>query len=206
MLPTRRPIQARSHRYMIKLAQYLAQRSCPTPNQISLLSVAFAALGALGLLSHHTLGMLLAALCIPLRLLCNLMDGMVAIEGGKKTALGDVFNEFPDRVADSLLLIAAGYACGAAALGWCAALLAAFTAYIRVFTGSLGLPQSFIGPMAKQQRMAVLTVCALIATWEMALYQSNSLMFYGLLLIVLGSAYTCHTRTRLLISHLQTQE
>ncbi|WP_225981395.1 hypothetical protein [Mannheimia pernigra] len=53
---------------------------------------------------------------------------MVAVEGGKKTANGAIFNEFPDRVADSLFLIALGYATPFFWLGWLAALLAALTA------------------------------------------------------------------------------
>ena len=43
-------------------------------------------------------------------------------------------------------------------LGWAAALLAALTAYVRVFGGALGLTQDFSGIMAKQRRMAALTV------------------------------------------------
>lgn len=190
----RRPIQARGNRYIVCLAQYFARRNRPTPNQISALSVVFALIGALCLLSRHPVGMLLAALCIQLRLLCNVIDGMVALEGGRKTATGDMFNEFPDRIADSVLLIGAGYACGAGWLGWCAALFAVFTAYIRVFGGSLGFSQSFIGPMAKQQRMAGLTIAAIIAMFETAFYGSNTLMVYALIIIALGTACTCYRR------------
>lgn len=201
-MENRRPIQARGNRHIARFAQYLAQRQSPTPNQISALSAIFACVGALLLLTCQPFALFLAALCIQLRLLCNLIDGMVAVEGGKKTAVGDVFNEFPDRIADSVLLIAAGYACSVAWLGWLAALLAALTAYIRVFGGSLALPQSFIGPMAKQQRMAVLTLACLVAMLETAFYGSNNLMVYALLIIAIGSAYTCYTRTRLIVRQL----
>ena len=47
-------------------------------------------------------------------------------------------------------------------LGWLGALLAALTAYVRVFGGSLGFAQDFRGPLAKQQRMAVLTVACVV--------------------------------------------
>ena len=53
---------------------------------------------------------LAAAACIQLRLLCNLFDGMVAVEGGFKTKSGEIYNELPDRVADVLILAGAGYA------------------------------------------------------------------------------------------------
>lgn len=50
-------------------------------------------------------------------------------------------NEFPDRIADTLPLVPLGYAAGLPWLGWLAALLAALTAYVRVFGGALGLAQ-----------------------------------------------------------------
>jgi phosphatidylglycerophosphate synthase len=66
------------------------------PNQISLLSVAFAALGsALLLWGTGWLGFIATAACVQLRLVCNLLDGMVAIEGGKSTPTGALFNESP---------------------------------------------------------------------------------------------------------------
>ncbi|WP_419671255.1 hypothetical protein [Aliarcobacter butzleri] len=34
---------------------------------------------------------------------------MVALEGGKSTKSGELFNDIPDRVSDSLLFIALGY-------------------------------------------------------------------------------------------------
>ncbi len=80
---------------------------------------------------------------------------MVAIEGGKKSKVGVLYNEVPDRVADSLFIVALGYAIGTPWLGWLAALAAAVTAYIRVLGGTFGLAQDFRGPMAKQHRMAV---------------------------------------------------
>ena len=66
-----------------------------------------------------------------------------------------LYNEVPDRVADSLFLVALGYAIGMPWLGWLAALAAAVTAYIRVLGGTFGLAQDFRGPLAKQHRMAV---------------------------------------------------
>ena len=37
-----------------------------------------------------------------------LFDGMVAIEGGKKSANGDLYNDMPDRFADALFIIPVG--------------------------------------------------------------------------------------------------
>ena len=103
----------------------------------------------------------MAAACIQLRLLANLLDGMLAVEGGLGSPAGELYNEIPDRLSDVLILAAAGYAIPAIAwapeLGWGVAVLAVLTAYVRAFGGSLGQPQDFCGPMGKPQRMAVMT-------------------------------------------------
>ncbi len=104
---SRRPIASRSSSWAIGTSAWLA-RTGVTPNGISLLSILFAGIGAaLILLTSHPIAMVCAAISVQLRLVCNLLDGMVAIEGGKKTKSGPLYNEFPDRIADSLLLVAA---------------------------------------------------------------------------------------------------
>ena len=118
-----------------------------------------------------------------MRLLANLLDGLVAVEHGRKQATGDLWNEVPDRIADVALFLGAGYGlAGLGAtiggealgplLGWSAAALALATAYVRQLGGALGLAQDFRGPMAKQQRMFVLTLgvltCAVDATAPLA--------------------------------------
>lgn len=76
----RRPIQTRSKAWAKRMAAALAQRRI-TPNQISVASVIFALLGASLLLWWPTpLGLALCAITIQCRLLCNMFDGMVAVE------------------------------------------------------------------------------------------------------------------------------
>jgi phosphatidylglycerophosphate synthase len=192
----RRPIASRSSFWAIGAARSLG-RAGVTPNTISVASVAFAGFGgALIMFGAHPLGWLAAAACVQLRLLCNLLDGMVAIEGGKKTATGALYNEFPDRIADSLLLIPLGYAAGLPWLGWLCALLAALTAYIRVFGGSVGLAQDFSGIMAKQRRMAALTLGLVAQAVEWLLVASHWSLVIAGSVIALGSLVTCITRTR----------
>jgi phosphatidylglycerophosphate synthase len=64
-----------------------------------------------------------AATFIQLRLLANLLDGLMAVEEGKRTPTRVLYNEFPDRIADTVLFLsaAAGYASGWPAIGWLAA-------------------------------------------------------------------------------------
>lgn len=201
----RRPIKTRSTRAAQALASGLI-RTAITPDQISLASMVFALAGAAALLwLPGPPGLVLCALCVQLRLLCNLMDGMVAVEGGKKSPLGDLYNEIPDRLADSLFLVALGYACGLAWLGWCAALVAAFTAYIRVLGGALGLPQDFRGPQSKSQRMAVMTAGCLLAAVEFALRGSQQVLQLALVVIASGAVLTCILRARAMAALLRAR-
>ena len=109
-----------------------------------------------------------AAVCIQLRLLCNLFDGMVAVEQQQRTKSGEIFNELPDRFADAFILAGAGYASTEPGwlveLGWIAAVLALITAYVRSLGAAVGAGQHFLGPMAKQHRMALMTgMCVVLS-------------------------------------------
>ena len=111
---SRRPLQSRNRAWAIGAAAFLV-RSGVGPNAISLASVLFAAAAAAALVAGsrtddalHAVLMLAAAAGIQLRLLCNLLDGMVAVEGGRGSKSGEVFNDAPDRAADAILFVAAG--------------------------------------------------------------------------------------------------
>lgn len=204
-MENRRPLASRSTGWARALAAALA-RSAITPNQISIASIGFAGIG-LALLWYWPgpWGLLLAALCVQLRLLCNLLDGMVAIEGGKQSAVGVLYNEFPDRVADSLLLFGLGHAAGCDALGWLMALLAALTAYIRVTGASHGLGHDFRGPQAKPQRMAVMTLALLVGAGELFWRGSVYTLLVASVLIAVGTALTCVLRTLAIARRLKAQ-
>lgn len=197
----RRPLKTRNARWAQALAHGLGAAGL-SPNAISTIGIGFAALGAWAFLSvgESRWFWLAAALCVQLRLLANMLDGLVAVEGGKKSATGPLFNELPDRIEDALLLVGAGYACTTPELGYGAALLAFATAYIRATGGALGFAQDFSGPMAKQHRMFVLTIGALLQFfWTAQLYVT----FIALSIIALGSALTCISRTLRIAAHLK---
>jgi phosphatidylglycerophosphate synthase len=211
----RRPLKTRGRAWAKTLARWLSTRAV-APNTISVLSLVPAAgAGACFLFLPHAtrpvqvMLLVLAAGLIQLRLLANMLDGLVAVEGGGKTATGDLFNEVPDRIADVLILAPAGYALTwlgtlGISLGWLVALLAVLSAYVRVFGGSLGFQQSFIGPMAKQHRMALLTLTCLVSILEVITtgYQGRVLSV-GLLIIGLGAALTIVRRLGLIVLMLQ---
>lgn len=133
---------------------------------ISWMSVIFSTIGCAGFCLAGQIipwwtGMLLGVAGAQGRLVCNLLDGMVAQESGKKSPLGAVMNEVPDRYSDIVLLVGAGIAGGEPWLGWTAACFAVMTAYIRSFGAELSGHQDFGGPMAKPQRMFILCLGAL---------------------------------------------
>lgn len=201
----RRPLKTRSAGWAQGLAAALA-RTAITPNQISVLSVLFAVAGALLLWYWPTpIGLALVALCVQLRLLCNLLDGMVAVEGGKGSPVGVLYNELPDRLADALFLVPLGHVAGLPWLGWLCALLAAWTAYVRVTGASHGLAQDFRGPLAKPQRMFVMTVACLAAAGELVFRGSAHALTVALVLIAIGTAWTCVARTRAIARQLRSQ-
>ncbi len=213
-MQTRRPLKSRQRGWAIALAGMLAHAGV-SPNAISLASIGFAALAGLALVLTSAVGAalqpllwLIAAAGIQLRLLCNLLDGMVAVEGGRGSKSGEVFNDAPDRLADAVILVAAGYAlpwpAWGGALGWAAALLAVLTAYVRLLGRALGLPQDFCGPMAKQHRMAVLTVACLGSIAEGLLFGNHGwVLGSGLAVIAAGSALTIMRRLVRLIRALE---
>ncbi len=124
---------------------------------------------------------------------------MLAIEAGRQTPTGPLFNEIPDRIADVLLLLAAGYGVTwfswGEALGWSAAVAAVLTAYVRLLGGSLGLTEHFCGPMAKPHRMAVLTAACLLSMIEVAFGYRGRVLAVALALITAGSIVTVARRT-----------
>ena len=201
----RRPIATRDAGWARALAAWLA-RTAVTPDQISAISIVFAGIGAALLVWWpNAAGLLLCALCIQLRLLCNLLDGLVAVEGGKGSALGKIYNEFPDRMTDSLFLVALGYACGAPWLGWLCALLAVLTAYVRIFGGSLGFAQDFRGPLAKAQRMAVMTIACVVGAAETYWHAERYALYAAAVIIASGSLLTCITRTRAIAAQMRAK-
>jgi len=193
----RRELKTRARAWPSAIARFLA-RAGITPNGVSVASIVFAAMSWLAYARVRdgwpALWLVVAAAGIQLRLLCNMLDGLLAIEGGLKSKTGDLYNEIPDRVADVMILLGAGLAAigmpWATTLAWSAALLAVLTAYVRLLGGSFGFKQDFTGPMAKQHRMFTLTVGTLAAAIEVSIRGSTWSLYVALWVIAVGSAVT----------------
>jgi phosphatidylglycerophosphate synthase len=209
----RRQLATRDAAWARALARALADAGV-RPNAISFASLVFAGLGAWTLSrigtaaeSERWLFALASAAAIQLRLLMNLLDGLVAVEHGKKEPTGDLWNEVPDRIADVAFFLGAGYGAAGLAcpcregcllasgpvLGWAAALLGVTTAYVRQLGGALGFAQDFRGPMAKQHRMFVLTLGALTSPLALPGVPLGSLGL-ALAVIVVGAVVTALLR------------
>lgn len=173
----RRPIAARDLKIMQATAAWMARRGF-SANGISVAGMVFglAAGVALFLTSHlpdfARLLWIAGAAGIQLRLLANLFDGMVAIARGTASKVGELFNEVPDRVSDTAILLGLGYAAGGhVLLGYAAALAAMMTAYVRAVGKGAGTPNEFCGPMAKQQRMFLATMTCLYGAFTPVAWQ-----------------------------------
>ena len=202
----RRPLKTRDWPFFKNLAAWLARHGA-TPNAISFASIVFGCLAGASLaVTSHVEGWasracwLAAAAFIQLRLIANLLDGMVAVEGRKGGPVGDLWNEAPDRVSDAAIFIGAGYAAGGEPLlGYGAALVAVFVAYVRALGASVGVGQIFLGPQAKQQRMALMTeACVLSAAlpadhWASGV-QPGLYVKVALLAVIVGGIITAGRR------------
>lgn len=219
----RRAIPQRSSTWAAKLADAMVAAKL-TPNRVSVGSVVFAIIGGLGFLCSALVAtdgaraawLIVAAVCIPLRLLLNMLDGMLAVEKGLHTPTGDLFNEVPDRLADLVLLATAGYATlgiwttgsidWGVVLGWSAAAFAILTAYVRTLGAANGVGNFFDGPMAKPARMWVLVIASLASLLEPLFDARGLLLAIALVVILLGSVLTVVMRLRRIAAALHARK
>lgn len=194
---SRRPLTSRDTNWAKQTATFLAKNNV-SPNFISILSMLFAGLALLAFYLDsttsglHVLYMVLAIAGIQLRLLMNLLDGMVAIEHNKKSAVGGLYNEVPDRVSDTLIIFGVGLTVKQMHYGmdmaYLAIIIALATAYIRALGASLNCGHFFLGPMAKPHRMAFICAGCIIAIWYTPVF------YYVLIVMNIGLLITCYRR------------
>lgn len=208
----RREIPQRQTRWAQRAADAL-YRAKIRPNHISVASVVAALIGTAALVlsatapgSLRAVYLVLAAVMIPLRLLCNMLDGMLAVEKGLHSPTGDLYNEVPDRIADLALITGAGYAARgliitdggldiAVLAGWIAASAAVGTAYVRSLGAAQGVGNFFNGPTPKPVRMWILMLAALAAMAE-PLHLRGAALFVAVVIIGAGSILTIIIRLR----------
>jgi phosphatidylglycerophosphate synthase len=192
----RRPIAARDRRPFQTLAGWLARHRV-SPNVISVAGLVAGVAGGVTLAATAwwpegaRLLWLASAVLVQLRLLANMLDGMVAVESERSSPLGHLYNEVPDRVSDAAILIGLGCAAGGSlTLGFIATCLALFVAYIRA-EGRVAVGRyEFCGPMAKPHRMFTVTLAAGLC----AVAPDAGVATMALVVIVAGTALTAVRR------------
>ena len=218
----RRPLASRELKIWQKVAAALAARNV-SPNFISVAGMIVGVVAGVALYAtgetvgwSQRLAWLGAAICIQLRLLANMLDGMVAIASQRASALGELYNELPDRASDVAIIIGAGYAAGGTpVLGYIAACVAVLTAYVRAVGKAAGASDLFVGPMAKPHRMFTLTVVSvLMFAWpgggQLAGINKDGEARYlgvaalGLAVIILGGCVTIYRRIARIVRHQQS--
>ena len=207
----RRPIQSRNTRWAERITNALVRQNI-SPNAISILGMIAAITAGVFFFSTSMTGgtvqrllWFCGGLLCQVRLLCNLFDGMVAVAQNKASPTGELYNEVPDRVSDTAIFVGLGYAAGGdVALGFTAALLAVFVAYVRAMAKSIGAPNDFCGPMAKPQRMALVTILAIYSAFAPATWQrQTSALKWVMLAVIVGCVVTALRRLQRAAKYLE---
>ncbi len=201
----RRPIASRELAVSKRVAHWMVTARW-TPNAISLGGMVAAVLAGVvfwltaAMPGSARLWFLLGAALVQVRLAANMFDGMVAVESGQTSPVGELYNEVPDRVSDIAILLGLGCAAGGSlVLGLAAAVAAVFTAYVRAQSAVAGAPQDFCGPMAKPQRMFVVTLVAVWCgvtpeAWQPITVEGHGLAAACALVVLVGSVATALRR------------
>lgn len=215
----RRPLALRAVAWIQSLAGWAARHGI-SPNAISGLGIVIGAscgvaLAATAWAPESSRWLWLSVLLLMFaRVLANTLDGMVAVEHGKATRVGLLYNEAPDRLTDILILVGAGYAAGSTPeFGYLAASTAVFVAYVRALVRNAGAPSDFGGPMNKKGRVLAISFTAVYmafspAQWQVAWGPDGTwgLMSATLLLIIGGGIYTAAVRLKRAGNYLRAQD
>src|SRR5829696_3342840 len=101
----RRPLASRNTRWANALAGALARRGV-SPNAISVAGLVAGTLAGIAFAATawaddwaYRLCWVAGAVGVQLRLLANMLDGMVAVASNRTSKLGELYNELPDRLS-----------------------------------------------------------------------------------------------------------
>lgn len=175
------------------------------PDAISYLSVVAAFVAMILFLSagNQPWMLLIAPVFLYLRLYCNMLDGMVALESGKASHRGEIINELPDRVSDVLIFVGIAHSgLMNPFMGYWTAILALIVAYVGTLGDAVAGRREFGGLMSKQWRMVVLHLGAwgtLGFIWwggGNPIWSGLSLLDWTCILIILGCLQTILVRLK----------
>ena len=136
------------------------------PDVLTGLAVVAAAAGGLCLALASSAGwlLLLVPVMAAVRLVLNLLDGMVARRTGQARPIGELWNELGDRVGDTLFIGGLAFHPGVdprLALG--AVIAALLASYVGITAKAAGASRQYVGVLSKPGRMIVLAIAAPLA-------------------------------------------
>lgn len=132
------------------------------PNTITWMSLPFAIAAGL-CLYRADLGwtLLLTPVFITLRSVCNLLDGMVAIERNMTSPQGEALQDTIDRMADSCTVLGAAFSpIGDMRLGIVAITLMLISSYVGIQKKAVGGTREFGGILGKVDRFFLVSVAS----------------------------------------------
>ena len=140
----------------------------------------------------------LVPLCVLVRLLFNLMDGLVAREIGVAGAWGELKNEFGDRIADAAIFLGLGFGGYTdVRLATLALALILCVSYLGLLGKALGGARLYGGLFGKGDRMISLAAFTLYPLLSGILTSYN----WYLALAVLAATVTIIQRLRIIYGH-----
>ena len=193
------------------LGHFLAQHNV-TPNDISLLGVMFAATaGAAFYFSlqsdalDRTLLLLLAAAAIQWRRLSGRLHTIVSRESVQPRPHA-IFYDFPNRIADALILVPAGYAVQNLPFGielaWSAAFLGLFSAYLSKMGNA---PERKNRMTFRSLPMMLLSAACVLSVFDSVIYRAG-IMLWVALIVLNGAAVAAIWQRTLQIVHAEEME
>ena len=186
----------------IAIAKYLVAKGV-SPNAVSLAGMLFSIAAGVSLAFATStvaapLAWFAAATFIVARLFANKLDGMVAREAGRTSPIGLIYNEVPNRISDVFVLVGLGFAAGGApTLGWLAALLAVFVAYVRLQVDETGAREESPGLLEKCHHLLIVVLCALWCSFNPPAPSDNGFLTaptLALTAVALASVWTTFRR------------
>lgn len=154
-----------SQRLVAPIARWLVQHRVPA-DLVTLAGIPIGALGgsALALAASAPLVLLVVPVVAAIRLGLNLLDGMVARETDTSHAMGEMWNELGDRIADTLFIGGLAFHPGVGPWPALMAVVAALLAsYAGVTARAAGGRRQYGGIMSKPGRMGTLALAAVLS-------------------------------------------
>ena len=153
--------------------------------------------------------LIVAPLLCYVRLWCNMLDGMVAMAGGKASARGEILNDLPDRLSDVIIFTGVAHSSFANPIvAYWAAILAVLTAYVGLFGQAVGVQREFGGIMSKPWRMVALSLGAWATVVCLKLHGGPPLpdhcrmLNWTCLVVIAGCAQTIYIRLQRIMAAL----